>query len=126
MALKDFKLDPITHDLIFENKDLVFVEGVNYYRQKTAIVLQFFFGEWFLDTTKGIKFFEHILIKNPNETLVNNLIKLAILDIEGILEIIEFDSNFNKITRRFSITGKVLTDAGEFILDESLLVAVGL
>lgn len=123
--LIDFKLDPITHDLVFENRDLTFVSGIDYYRQKVAIELQFFFGEWFLDTTLGIKFFEVVLIKNPDETLVNNLIKTAILDIDGMLEILEYDSVFDKVLRKFTITGKVLTDSGEFILDESFNIALG-
>lgn len=117
--LIDFKISPITHDLVFENRDLAFVTGIDYYRQKISIVLQFFFGEWYLDTTLGIKFFEVILIKSPDETLVNNLIKAAILEVDGMLQILEYDSIFNKATRTFSITGKVLTDAGAFTLDES-------
>lgn len=122
MSKIDFKIDPATHDLVYENRDLALVEGIDYYRQKVSIELQFFFGEWFLDDTKGIKFFELILIKNPNITLVDNLIKTAIIDIEGILSIVSYDSVFDKTARKFSIVSTVLTDAGEFTLDESFLI----
>ena len=121
---KDFKIDPVTHDLVYENRDLVLVEGIEYYRQKVSIVLQFFFGEWYLDTSLGIKFFEVILIKNPDVTLIDNLIKTAILRIEGILFITEYESTFDKRNRRFSITGKAATDAGDLTLDDAFDVEV--
>ena len=120
--MKDLKLDLLTHDLDFSNFKLEFVEGIDYYRQKVKIVLLFFFGEWFLDTTKGIKYFEEVFIKNPNFTLVDNLFKIAILEIDGITELLEYDSVFDGINRKYTITFKVQTDAGELIGSQEVII----
>ena len=115
--MKDLKLDIATHDLDFSNFKLEFVEGIEYYRQKVKIVLLFFYGEWFLDTTVGIRYFEEVFVSNPNLTLIDSLFKIAILEIDGITELLEYDSSFGGSDRKFTVTFKAQTDAG--VLDIS-------
>lgn len=111
--MKDIKLNLNTHDLDLSNFQLEFVEGLDYYRQKVTVVLKFFYGEWFLDTTLGIKYFEEIFVKNPNFTLIDNLFKIAILEIDGIIELIAYDSVYDRQNRKLTITFTVQTDAGQ-------------
>jgi len=117
---QDFKLNSTTNDLEFTKSDLTFVSGIDYYIQKIKIKLQFFFGEWFLDTTKGLKFYDIVFVKNPDLFFINNLIKITITEEAGILQILEYSSSFDTVQRKFNVTTKVLTDQGDFYLDESL------
>lgn len=110
--MKDLALNPLTHDLEIRDQDILFVEKTDYIVQKLKIKLQFFLGEWFLDTSIGIPFFEEILIKNPNLPDIENLLKAAIIEVDGVNEILEFESNFSKSTRSLDTTFKVNTDYG--------------
>lgn len=115
--MKDLRLKlQNNNDLDLSTGDLQFVDGIEYYRQKVSIVLRFFYGEWFLDTTKGIKYFDDVFVKNANFTLVNNLFKIALLEIEGITEITKFDSSFKRIERIYSLDFVVQTNVGELAI----------
>jgi len=116
---QDLKLDELTHDLDFSNNVLEIVSGSGYLKQKLKIVLRFFFAEWFLDTTIGIKFWEEIFVKSPNLTLIDSLFKVAIIEVPGVDQITAYDSIFsNDINRRLTITFTVSTDYGELSLKE--------
>jgi hypothetical protein len=110
--MKDLKLDEITHDLVTDT-DLQLVSGIDYYAQKVKIVLWFFLAEWFLDTSKGINYIGQVFGKNPNLTLIDNLFKIAILEIDGFLELLQYDSDFDIPLRKLTVDFKADTDAGE-------------
>ena len=107
----DLKLDTETHDLLI-GTDLTLISGLDYLEQKIKIVLWFFFAEWFLNVTLGIKYFEFIFIKNPNLTLIDSLFKVAIIEIGGVLELQSFDSQYSSSGRHYSIQFTVSADLG--------------
>ena len=53
----------VKNDLIIDTFDLSMVDGIEQIRQKLQIRLQFFYGEWYLDTTQGVKYFDEIFKK---------------------------------------------------------------
>jgi hypothetical protein len=64
--MKDLKLDLITNDIVIENGDFAWVEGLDLVVQILMIRLKFFYGECAFDTSRGVKYFETIYVKNPN------------------------------------------------------------
>lgn len=111
--MKDLKLNTSTHDIAIEDSDLQLVDLLDFYAQKVKIVLWFFLAEWFLDTTQGINYFGQVFKKNPNLTLIDSLFKIAILEIDGFIELLEYDSDFDIPLRKLEVNFRADTDAGE-------------
>lgn len=107
----DIKLNS-NHDIDISTFDLELIENSEWLAQKIKIVLLFFFAEWFLDTTKGIKYWELIFVANPNLTLIDSIFKTALLEIEEINELLEYDSEFNRTNRSISLEFTVDTNFG--------------
>ena len=111
--MKDIKLDSIEHDLLIENFDLSIVTGIDRVVQNLKIRLWFFFQEWFLDTSKGIRFYQDVHIKNPDLSVVEALVKEEIMGTEDVLEILNFDLTFESAQRKLSIDFEVNTTFGQ-------------
>jgi hypothetical protein len=103
-------------DAVFINGPLS-LEGVTHFAQdvvaqRLVIRLKTFLGEWFIDTTYGLPYFERILTKNVSKTTVDNILRENIFDEPGVLEIQKFTSEFNAAARTYSCSFTVLTREG--------------
>jgi len=78
-------------------------------------------GEWFLDRTKGVPYFEIILEKNPNSKLVSEILKKVILETEGVAKLNRFSLYFDTTNRQASVTFQVTTTAGETAASNEVL-----
>lgn len=116
MGALDLKLDD-DDDLVVEGDDLALVEGVEGTKQAVKIGLRFFLGDWFLDESDGIPFFERIFIKNPNLIEVREWFRLAIADAPGITDVVSLQliSTADRITQV-----KYVANAGEIASEESV------
>lgn len=118
--MKDIKLDLITHDLLIENFDLSLVAEIDRVVQNLKIRLWFFFQEWFLDTSEGVRFYQDIHIKNPDLNVIEALIKEEIMGTEDVLEILNFDLIFESAQRKLTVDFEVNTTFGQTTLAEVL------
>lgn len=116
------ELTGVPWDLYFEDGDLVIINEVDYLQQKIGIKLKFFYQEWFLDTTKGVDYFGMVFIKNPNLNAIDNMIKITILEIEEIIELLEYTSSYNIPSRILSINFKVNTIYGEISFQQEIII----
>lgn len=112
MSNRDILLDDITHDLKLARFDLQIVNGMNATKQRIKILLKSFLEEWFLDITNGIPYYEEIFRKRPDGREVENLIKVAIKSVPGVLEILSFDLSYDNAERRLTIDFSVSTEDG--------------
>jgi hypothetical protein len=119
-AIKDLLLDEETHDLKIVDYDLNIVEGQDAILQNTSIRLLFFKGEYFLDTLAGLPLYEDILVKNPNLSRIDAIMKAHILDTPGVKELLAYESAFDPRTRRLTVTFTVDTDFGSVTNTEVL------
>lgn len=110
------------HDLDFSNFGLQMVESTDYRAQKLRIRLWFFFNEWFLDTSKGIRFYDIIHVKNPDIALIDSTIKATILAQDGIIRLLEYESTYDPAARTYSVSFKALDIEGNTIIFEELLL----
>lgn len=114
----DLALDPDTGDLLIEDFDAQLVRDLDSVEQDLRVRLQFFLGEWFLDTTVGIPFYEDILVKNPNIPNIESILKAKILETEDVIELLSFDTAFEN--RILTVSFEVRTEYGDTAITTSL------
>ncbi len=95
------------------------VTEIEYIEQKLSIVLRFFLGEWFLDTSYGVPYFEDIFKKDYDPARIESVLKTQILAVLGVNQIVEFDLNLVN-PRQLDVDFTVTTDFGELTISESL------
>lgn len=101
----DIKLDPLTHDIaLSKTNDLVLIDGAERIRQQIKVTLLTFFGEWFLDTTFGVPYFEVILIKNPRRAEIENVLRQKVRDVPGVSNVPSVEIEIDAATRQGRIT----------------------
>lgn len=109
----DIKLDTTNHDITPDNMIITGeVEGII---QEIKMRLLFIKGEWFLNQGEGISYFESILKKKADLSLVETLMKQEILTSDKVKSILEFSLLLNNDTRTVSITFSCNTTLGEVI-----------
>ena len=102
------------------NNDLVIVSSEDQLEQNLKIRLLFFKGEFFLDITKGLPFYEDILVKNPNLPNIDNIIKAEIKDAEDVQELLEYNSNYDPQARTYDVSFKAQTSFGIIEFNETI------
>lgn len=109
--MSDIRLDPETHDLALPLAGVAEQDAV---RQALDIRLSFFRGEWFLDTTAGIPYFQTVFKQKLAAGLgpVDAIFKDAILGTPGVLRLLEFSSRLGA-DRKLEISFTVMTVFGE-------------
>jgi hypothetical protein len=109
---QDLKLDPDTEDLVIADGDLVLVSGIDAVAQLIRGYLLLFRGEWFLDESAGILYFEDILVKNPNLSAIREIFRQTLLEVPGVLSVESLSLELSA-ERTLSVDWKVDTDLGE-------------
>lgn len=104
-----------------EGGDLNFIDGVEEITQIVKQRLLFFFGEWFLNTGRGVKYYEEILKKRVNGSKIDGELIKAISECPGIINIDKYDSTFDPATRQLSVSCKLQSVEGEINFDEVIL-----
>jgi hypothetical protein len=110
--LLDIGVGVTSHDLEVVDNDLYIVSERDRVRQHLKIRLWFFLREWYLDTTAGVPYFEEILVKAPNITRIENILKLVTIETPDVQAITKFDVTFDSARRRFSVDFGVTTTYG--------------
>lgn len=118
--MSDLNLDLLTGDAILDEGNFELNSGIDAVRQHLKQRLQTFLGEWFLDNRVGVPYYEHILIKNPNPSVLDTVFKSVILNTPGILELIEFDIDLDEATRQMTLVFKANTVDGEIDFSQVL------
>ena len=94
------------HDCVFVNGSCpVTLTPREIMGQKIKIKLLTFRGEWFQDTTYGVPYWQEILGHKVSKSRVDMLFQEAILEEQGVTEIVEFKSSIDN--RVYSLTCKI-------------------
>lgn len=105
-------------DLEFTNNALTFVEGADEVVQRLRQRLRTFFGEWFLDTSLGIPYFQEILKKKPQQGVVDAILKKEIVNTPGVIKLLEYAYVVDSSARTSTLAFKVLSVDGPIELEE--------
>lgn len=112
--MKDLQLDD-QGDITILAGDLEIVSGIDWIAQDIEQQMQFFSGEWFLDTTQGFPYFQFVLVKNPNLDIIQALFQDKICQISGVKELNGFQFGYDGNTRSVTIDLQAKTTNGQVI-----------
>lgn len=87
--------------------------GLDSIRQATTIKLLTFLGEWFLDKTLGVAYFQEIFVKSPNFGAIKEEFRTQIQKVVGILSVTSIEMIWEPKTRKLTVTFTADTDFGE-------------
>ena len=116
----DIKLVPDGSDILIENNTLKYVVDQEEIRQALIERLKLFKGEWFLNTSIGVPYFQEIIGKNRNINSIATIFKNVILQTVGVIKLIEFELSLNDKTRELSLSFGVNTISGFIRINEVL------
>ena len=108
----DILLDGQDHDLVVSGYDLVLVSGMDLIRQRIKQRILAVLGEWFLDTTIGLPWFQELAKKGISEQRVRSLLTLQIVQTEGVEKLIELSLDFDSQKRKLLVNFKARTIEG--------------
>lgn len=94
-------LDQMIHDLVLFNGQLQLSGGL---AQRIDCYLRTFLGEWWADPTIGVPYFQEILKKNPDLTVVRQAILSVILQVPGVVSVPSCEVVLDRSSRRMSVS----------------------
>lgn len=107
----DILLDSVSHDCVFINGACpVTGDRIDVVSQRLKIKLLTWTGEWFLDTSYGVPYW-NILGKKVSKESADLILQQAILEERGVREITFFESTL--VNRVYSITFRVKVTSGD-------------
>lgn len=109
--VRDIALD-INGDWLVQNGDLQLIGDGPAIVQAVKIALQFFQGEWYLDESVGMPWWQSILIKNPDVGLVTAAFRKQILSVAGVQSIESLVLAWDIQSRVLTVTFEVQTNLG--------------
>lgn len=120
--MSSFKLDQ-DGDLLVTNNELTLTEGRDAIRQHIQTRLRLFRGEWFLDRSLGVPYYEDIFVKQQTQVTVASILKAQIFETPGVLEFLTFNFDYDEFNRGFDVAFRVNTLEGIVDFDDFLEVA---
>lgn len=118
--MKDIGLDPKTGDIFIKDFDATLVDGIDQIAQNLAIRLRFIQGEWYLNILAGIPYYQYFFIKDPNQIQVETFLKDEIANTKGVQDITSFSSDYNGVTRKFTVDFACKTIEGNLEMEQDL------
>ena len=108
----DIALSAANHDLVIQDGDIMLIDNAERVAQQIKIQLKSFLGEWFLDTTYGMPYWEDILVKNPNINHVRNIFRKKILEVDDVTAAPSLSLSIDKKQRILTVDYEAETTYG--------------
>lgn len=109
----DFSLDlapnsPTHGRLLVVNGDVVMTSdqnpaGSNYVMQAILQRLRLYAGEWFLNRSLGVPYYQSIMVKNPNAAVIDTLLQNVVVATPGVLRLTAWQSTLQRAARVLSV-----------------------
>lgn len=108
--MSQFKLDD-DGDLLIEGNKFVLTQhnSDDEIAQRLMQRLRFFFGEWFLDVSAGVPWFQIIFEKSTSPDIIEGILKETIIGTEGVVTLdrwvpLEYDPKTRLVQVVFDVT----------------------
>ena len=103
-------------DVELEGFELVLnVAGAESVAQKLLITLRAYRGEFFLDQLFGTGWYQVILGKGNSKSIVDQEIRKVINGVEGVAQIVSYQSELDAPSRTMSVTFQIRTSTAELV-----------
>ncbi len=116
----DFRINSVTGDMTGG-----YATGQDEILQRVETRLRRYLGEWFVNTSVGLPWYdgpsdlipgtltrENGILGSRNFNRTELLIRNEISETEGVIRIVEFSAKFDTITREFRVMADIATDFG--------------
>lgn len=121
MSLVDIFLDPLTGDLSLVDSQMRLTANIEEcVRQKVEITLRTFKGEWDFNILFGVPYLENDnnptqLLGKTSKAFFDITIKTTIESVEGIVQVLDFESTLTQPEGLLTINFKATTESGEVL-----------
>lgn len=107
------------HDIDLESQNMRLTSDINgeSIAQRLKITLWMFKGEYFFNEDFGVPYFQTIFVKGISREEIDTVFKSIILNVPGVIELLEYSSEFDRSTRAFSLKFKVRAESGPVIVE---------
>ena len=117
-------VDPLTGIENPESGDIFFplqlVEGINQVRQELSSRLRFVRGEYYLDTSIGVPYYDGMLEKGSARVILESEIKRTIFETPQVVSLVSFETVFNSSTRSYAVIFQAQTSEG--LIEQSVIL----
>lgn len=83
-------------------------------RQAVQIRLQWLLGEWRFNPSAGIPYLEEVLVKRPDTDRIKQIIRNAIMEVDGITDVQNLDVTIDNVRRTAKIAFDAFSDEENF------------
>lgn len=120
--MKDYLTDICTGDIVFDGRDISLAEDRRSFQQRVRAAIHLQRGEWFRDTTLGVRYREMILSQPYSSSRFSDELKTAISRLDGFDRFAAFRLEFDRTTRGMGIYAEVVSiyDGNVAIFNETL------
>lgn len=117
VSLNLVKGSPSFGDFLIVDNDLILTSdaqsgGTQPILQDILQRLRFFLGEWFMDNTQGVPWFQQILIKNPDQSKIDLIFANIIMGTPGVTQLTAYSFSVESAKRILSVSFSCLTTSG--------------
>lgn len=105
-------------DLLLKSGDLILTSdidpgGSNPILQDILQRMSFFLGEWFMDNSQGLPWFQQILVKNPSQSKVDAIFSNCIMGTPGVQQLLDYQFSIQSATRVLTVSFVAKTTSGK-------------
>ena len=108
----DIALHANDHDILIKDGDFLLIDNAERVAQQIQVKLLTFLGEWCLDTTWGVPYLEYILVKQPNQELIKQILSEQILSVDDVKSLNALELDYQVKVRTLIINYEVSTEYG--------------
>lgn len=116
----DIGLNVQTWDIALQNNDFILIDNAERISQQIKISLQFWLGEWFLNTQLGVPYLERICVKSPNIQHIRQIFRNTIQNVSGVTAVNALDLTVDASKRVLTVTYTATTTDGVITRKELL------
>ena len=91
---------------------ILLIDNAERVAQQIKIKLLTFLGEWFLDTTWGVPYLEYILVKQPNQELIKQILSEQISSVDDVKSLNALELDYQVKIRTLIVNYEVSTEYG--------------
>lgn len=111
-TLRNVAIDPATGGYLFVGGKRQFVYDKPAIQQAIRTRLRTIMGEWFLDRTLGVPYFQAILVKGADPRGIQSILSAEIAAVQGVSAVVSVNLAYDKKKRALAAAYQVQTDAG--------------
>lgn len=108
----DIALNANDHDILIKDGDFLLIDNAERVAQQIKVKLLTFLGEWFLDNTWGVPYLEYILVKQPNQDLIKQILSEQISSVDDVKSLNALELDYQVKVRTLIINYEVSTEYG--------------